>query len=578
MSAVDGVPELLDEAIEAMSCFPRGFVPTASALPDVTPMAAPSVTALLRRPAVMAHLRERVEQVPDTVFRAFVACTGAIGQLLSGYGVRHDSGRVNYMIAATLDPELMSLMLMAAKLHKDAAQEPAESGDDQPSFIPRESAMMEVLQQEVNRRALRLRMPYSATLATLLGPDVFQWLTAPSQSGHSKLQMHELSRVGWADLDSIGNQLKIESELARLDADHSPAAKSVVALAWTVVALASFVDPSIFIGDHAAYVSSLREHRLSWSSGIGTHTIIEYLTESMIDMVRVLARGLREPEITACDLMWIAMGVARRRSVTSGHGGPLQVREQRFSVFVSHRGPDAKQMLAAQLASAPLGRAFLDCLVLAKGIVNRRFVFESLARSGHCLIVETANYAASPWCRKERWLAETLSQLGLMTIERRSLAAALVALAAERPADASVAGDFDHQYPITDRVLSDIDYWGRAPNRHSLTESGEDTSCLDPLAALVASEQHPCEVDPHTAVSAIHSLFRTVAQRPVRDAFDLWSTAAQYAVAAKITAAAGPPAGAGSMSRVARRDGDWLIGTTGARPRPRSVLDELCRP
>ena len=54
------------------------------------------------------------------MFRAFMACTGAVGQLLSGYGVHHDSGQVNYMTAATLDPELMNLMLIAAKLRKEA--------------------------------------------------------------------------------------------------------------------------------------------------------------------------------------------------------------------------------------------------------------------------------------------------------------------------------------------------------------------------------------------------------------------------------------------------------------------------
>src|SRR5262245_9942792 len=123
--------------------------------------------------------------------------------------------------------------------------------------------MEHMLREELERRIRLQGMPYRATLTTLLGPEAFVWLTAASESGVSRIQPHELSRVGWPHLDSISNQIEIETKLAQLDADNSQTAKSMVTLAWTVVALMSLVDASIFVSEHASYVSSIRHGQVT---------------------------------------------------------------------------------------------------------------------------------------------------------------------------------------------------------------------------------------------------------------------------------------------------------------------------
>ena len=55
-------------------------------------------------------------------------------------------------------------------------------------------------------------------------------------------------------------------------------------------------------------------------------------------------------------------------------------------------------------------------------MVNRNFVFGSLARSSRVLIVETENFDESEWCRKEAWFAEALEACELARVERQGLA------------------------------------------------------------------------------------------------------------------------------------------------------------
>ena len=73
------------------------------------------------------------------------------------------------------------------------------------------------------------------------------------------------------------------------------------------------------------------------------------------------------------------------------------------------------------------------CLTLPRGVVNRSFVFGSLARSERILIVETENFHESVWCRKEAWAADALSRHGLATTERLTLLQAEARVATNGP-------------------------------------------------------------------------------------------------------------------------------------------------
>src|SRR5262249_21647281 len=157
-----------------------------------------------------------------------------------------------------------------------------------------------------------------------------------------------------------------------------------------------------------------------------------------------------------------------------------------FSIFVSHRGPDAKQVLAGALVETDGSKdIFLDCLRLPRRVVNRNFVFGSLVRSKRILIVDTPNYLESQWCRKELCVAKIMSRLGWARLDRLSLPESVKELVKLKN---NSLGDERYKeaeaYEMSPRILRDIEYWGRAPNKYSSRELGLKIDYFDEFEEL----------------------------------------------------------------------------------------------
>ena len=251
-------------------------------------------------------------------------------------------------------------------------------------------------------------------------------------------------------------------------------------------------------------------------------------------VVRVLATGLTDPLLSAADLMWIAAALATVHEVSAGHTEATVRREERFDLFLSHRGRDAKQLLSQNVQAVTSHGIFLDCLTLPHGVINRSFIYGSLARSDRILIVETENFAESEWCRKEAWFADAMAACGMVTAERVTLSEASARIAKDGPSVTRQRFPENLAYPITPRVLRDIDYWGRAPNLCSLKESGYSTETLEPLQH--ALEQYPAADNPDWARSlsaaVTDTLSQVVAESQNAEPFDFWATALQFSLAA----------------------------------------------
>ena len=99
-------------------------------------------------------------------------------------------------------------------------------------------------------------------------------------------------------------------------------------------------------------------------------------------------------------------------------------------------------------------------------MINRSFVFGSLARSERILIVETENFNESEWCRKEAWFADAMAGHGLTRVERMTLPDAAAQVAAAGLLSMRRRSNQELRYAIAQRVLNDIDYWARSPNLH----------------------------------------------------------------------------------------------------------------
>jgi hypothetical protein len=421
-----------------------------------------------------------------------------------------------------LDPESFELQTAMAQIQTHAPGIP----DDPLTYA---------LRAELKRRAVARGAPFARLLTTLMGDDALLWLTAESSRGHAKIQPHEFARTGLWRLWNIEDQLEIEHDLFRVPADAGHAAKMVVGLSWTLAALASFVSPSIFLGERLPHLSSLREGGFTVSVGKATHTLVNLDPHAMVDVVHVLAAGMPNPLLTAADLMWMACAVARVRAVTHGHADPVPVAQEGFDVFLSHRGRDAKRPLAEAVGSLPKGHGvFLDCLTLPHGVINRSFIYGSVARSRQVAIVRTENFEESEWCRKEAWFAAALSSRGLVEVNELELDQATELVSSLGSSSLRQDRDPKHEYAIAPRILSDIEYWARAPNLHSLKEAGHSPGSLDLLAKLLASESRPDDAGWVTDVGEItaSALASVVAEAPEAEPLDLWATALQYALAA----------------------------------------------
>jgi hypothetical protein len=522
--------------MQVMDKFPPNTIPNQTAPEELRSDNAYSMEKAVRDPKVVTKLEAAAANWPRGFRSAFLQLSGLIGQALAGYApaARSRIGFPAMMAAGLRDPGILELLMRAGQIGKEA--KPSAKGEEETSqeedslFGPIDPAnMQKFLIQEAERRVRQQNTPFGNTISTLLGPNALQWLAAESVEGHAKIQAHEFSRTGWADLSSIDNQIRIEQELLDIGKRNEEDAKIVVALCWSIAALASFVEPWVFLSEADAHLSSDREGQFTVSYGLATRTLVGFDTDSMRSVVRLLHDALEEPEFMACDLMWIASGLAKVRTVSSGHTGPVEPVREEFSIFLSHRGQDAKKLLAENVMKQGEQHAiFLDCLTLPRGLINRKFVFESLAKSKRIFIVETPNYEKSAWCRKERWVAESMQRLDLASVQRVPLAEATSAIDVSgipaRPRQPARA----FHYPIAPRILKDADYWARKPNKHSLAQRGMPTDFLTKIEGFIAGAACATDAAKHVA-KLMKALLAT---RPKLDPIDPWSAALQYAVAA----------------------------------------------
>jgi hypothetical protein len=530
-SDLEAVRDLLDQAVTVMSRFPNGFVPPDIERPGQQLSAADVFQSvgfedMLRPPEVQQWLHAITNTWPDDFAGVFIRGSRMLAHIVSVFGPHPPLGFPS--LEAMTDRGTLELMSSLVALAKDrrSSDPTAESG---------QSGFEQVMVQEIQRRSLARRIPFARTLVTLLGRDALLWLTASSADGLGKIQPHEFSRTGWPDLWSMEAQLAIEHELLRLSGGAEPLGRMAVALGWTLAAMASFVTPDIFVGEALPHLTSRPDGNYTMSTGRGTHSLISFDTASMLVLVRILAAGLDDPLLTPADLMWMSAAVARVRHIqVSAATTKLTPPEETFRVFLSHRGRDSKRQLSYAARHLGARTIFLDCLTMPRGVINRRFIYESLARSSRVVIVDSDNFHESVWCRKESWFAHALADHKLTSVEHTSVDDAVSSVTMLAPPGDAPASATDYQYPIANRILRDIDYFGRQPNLYSLKEHGHSCESLDPLQDALSTPPRPD--DSAWVTSMATTIRRTLSQvvkvAPGSEPRDLWSSALQLTAAA----------------------------------------------
>lgn len=531
-SDLEQVAALMHIAADVIAQFPRGFVPSDAEPPRknlgvdaIVHGTGTSVEQLMAETEVAAWMHATIRSWPRQLWPAFLESSSILGRILEMFGVKAEPGMADIMLAATTDVRALEMLARLGGMRgirvDDQAVDPL--------------GMQQAVMRDLMRRGLARRTPFARTMTTLLGDDALIWLTARSEKGVGNLQPHEFARTGWPRIQDIENQLAIEQELLAIPAEAEHLARIVVTLCWTIAALASFIEPGMFLGEKTSHVSSVRQGMQTLSFGESTHTIVAFDTASLLPMIRILADGLTNPLMTAADLMWIGAAVARVREVQSGHGEGKARSDERFDIFLSHRGVDAKLRLSRSVESLQRTHGvFLDCMTLPHGVVNRSFVYSSLAHSDRVLIVDTEHFQESEWCRKEAWLADAMAAHGLLETERITLDAATSRVAMDGPRSTRRRRVAALSYPIAPRILSDLDYWGRQPNLHTLKENGQSTESLAPLEAVLKHEPLPDDPQWLRAISTAvtETLSKVTTTAPDGEPFALWSSALQLSVAA----------------------------------------------
>ena len=532
------VADLMQAAGEVMAGFPADFIPPGDAIPESALendwMSGHGVDDLLADPEVEQWLYAIMDTWPDELVTVFVTAGSTIAEILEAFGGGDGDATLDARRLALFDEEARQLAMALAAIEQQALREAEEQGAD--ADIPKDPlGFGKAAKAELYRRSIAGRVPFARTLTTLLGPDALVWLTARTRHGPGKIQPHEFSRSGWYRLSEIETQTAIEQELLAIDPEAEALARIVVAMAWTLAALASFVTPAVFIEEATSRITSLRDGGYTVSGGTESRMLAAFDSSSMRTVVAVLAEALANPLLSAPDLMWMGAALARIREIEIRNVEPITVDEERFGLFLSHRGRDAKLPLSVAVQNLqPTHGVFLDCLTLPHGVVNRSFIYSSLAHADRVLIVETEHYGESEWCRKEAWFGDALSRHGLASLEHTDLAGAVRRVADKGGSSHRRRAEARLRYPLADRVLHDIDNWQRAPNLHSLTETGYSSDAFEALQRMLASVARPEETGwvEELGATVAETIARVVADAPDASPVDLWITALQYAVAA----------------------------------------------
>lgn len=492
----------IGDVIAAMARLPDDYAP-----PEDSPRDPELPDAGLCTPEMLESLRTTYEAWPEGILLGFHRTSEMLAQILMMFGARPYTGGINPLDLA-------------------------------PAGIVNPAEIQLAFQSASERQLMGAQTPFPATVSTLLGPFALTFLFKPNSIGQLYLQPHEFSRAGWIGLTRIRDQIEIERELARFGAEHAAHAKIVVCLLWTLAALTSLMEPRVFLTERIPMLSSLRSQGTTLSVG-AVSTIVNFSPLSMRNALQVLREGLTHELMTACDLMWIAAGVVRRRSVEAGFGKARPRRREQFEVFLSHRGCDAKNTLAQTLLRQhDASGVFLDCLRLPRSVINRNFVFGAIGRSANVVVVDTPNFAKSEWCMKELWVAQQLERLGLTTLRRCSLSDAVGAVSEMESIQAKDGTDTpdedtERAYPILSRILTDIRYWARAPNLDSLAKLGpipDELQHAEDSAAAGGGLATTAEASA-AAREAVAVLEAATHASPRGKPIDLWASATQLAVA-----------------------------------------------
>jgi hypothetical protein len=527
----------MQEAVALMEHIPAASLLTVTTAPPATQTPArlsklfPTTGEVLLDADETGWLQSIIDTWPRILLPLFVHASSIIAELLRRFGFSGEMA-TDLFAAALADPESMEMLMTAASLNREYEAQKHQK-DLQGASDP--VGMQRALLDEVQRREAARRCPFPRTLTTLLGHHALLWLLSTSERGVGNLQPHEFSRTGWDVLSQIENQLIIEKELSNLTPEIEHVAKIVVALAWTLAALGNLMPTEIFVGERVPHLTSFRQSTYTLSAGTATHTLIRFEPEAMLVLVRIMTDALMDRLLSAADLMWIGAALARVDEIRSGFAKPVSKKEERFSLFLSHRGLDAKRPLAEIVQGLPAEHGvFLDCMVLPHGVVNRSFIFGSLAHSEQILIVDTENFNDSPWCRKEAWFAEALAAHGVAKAERLLLGAAKTRVMSQGATSTRLRAVQGLGYSIAPRVLSDIDYWARKPNLYSLKEMGHPIGSLQRVMSALAAPPSP-DVPAWVAslgTSVRDMLAKVVSLAPDGEPLDLWVTALQYSLAA----------------------------------------------
>ncbi len=402
------IQNLVRFSFESLSSFDAGFKPTSTDITELDPMTQEEglggVGHILDKPGAISKLQEKIDQLPENLIQAVNDSTVQIGAILKHLGADLQTSQYEVLswLERTSDPDMLSL----------AATLGGENGHLQ---VP----VMNIFRNSV----LVEKTPFAHTLTTLLGEFALLYFDSEDKE-QPTLNLFEFSRDGWGSLDELKHQIEIEDELSEAQKLFPIESKIVVSLSWTIAALVSFVDECIFVAEHTPYEDRRRGNRFVLSYGRDTRSIQPFECDSMQKVIKLIQAALANDEITACDLMWMASGIARRPEIHLEKKS-FKRPEIQYDVFLSHRGSDSKAELISHLLNndsneAPAG-VFLDCLCMPRRVINRKFVFENLACSNCISIIDSDNYYSSEWCRKEKWFADQLVKLGHWRVESTDL-------------------------------------------------------------------------------------------------------------------------------------------------------------
>lgn len=197
--------------------------------------------------------------------------------------------------------------------------------------------------------------------------------------------------------------------------------------------------------------------------------------------------------------------------------------------------------------------------------MNRHFVFRSLVRSRGVVVVDSPHFHESEWCRKEAWLADTLSKLGYIQVHRVTGAQEAIgfiessngagALAAATSGSSVATSDATAEHDerrawVSLRILSDIDSPWFTPNLHSVRANGLSVSSLESMVDWLSHVSRQPWTDANAlrpkVVGRLSDMYAELTRETARldsapqddrehaadPRVDLWATAAQLTVAA----------------------------------------------